>query len=152
MSSTLDSEILDSDILPRADWSHPDYIFENDESWTLSLKKCYNKFPEEQVTESLRFVYDHDTTDEIRVKTAAAEKAFVYFMEKYDSCQIEHPNPERHREMIHSRANLFFCCLRTYHPLTIHYKCKISRDIIRLKRYTDVLLAEALLNGELFMD
>ena len=38
MSSTLDSEILDSDILPCADWSHPDYIFEDNESWMLSLK------------------------------------------------------------------------------------------------------------------
>ena len=67
MSSTPNSEILDSDILPRADWSHPYYIFENDESWTLSLKKCYNKFPEDQVTQLLRFVYDHDTTDQICV-------------------------------------------------------------------------------------
>ena len=112
-------EVLDGDILPETDWSLPDFTFEDNESWTKSLKKCYNIFPHNEMAK-FEFVFTHDSVEQIYVKTSAAEKALAFFMKKYDNWKTKHPNDPKHREMMFSQANKFFCCLRTFHPLTLH--------------------------------
>ena len=119
----INMEIVDSDIPQGTDWSSADYMFEDTHSWSDSLLRCYVRPPIDQF-KKYKFVYEPDTLKQIEVKTKAAEHALKYVQEKYDSRHATKNANTRHRELFFARANYFFCCLRTFHPLTLHCKCE----------------------------
>ena len=115
-------EVSDSDLVSEPDWSSSLYLHEDKETWSKSLEKCYVKVPSD--FRHFSFVFDPDTTDQISVKTKAAESAISFVMENYDKKFANGQSNEMHREVLNSRVTKFFCCLRTYHPLTLHLKVR----------------------------
>ena len=122
MSSTALPEVSDADFVDHPDWSSSLYINEDKATWTKSLEKCYVKLPND--FKHFPFVLDPDTSDQMSIKTNAAENAINFMMDNYDKKYDDGGNNSQHREMLQSRVNKFFCCLRTYHPLTLHLKVK----------------------------
>ena len=122
MSTTPLAEVSDADFVDQPDWSSSLYIYEDKTSWAKSLEKCYVKLP--NAFKHYPFVLDPDTHDQMSIKTNAAENAINFIMDSYDKKFDDAENYEKYREMLHSRANKFFCCIRTYHPLTLHLKVK----------------------------
>ena len=116
-------DVNPNDFVEEVDWSSTRFLFEDAAAWKESLDLCYVA-PPTSVFNQHSFVYEPDTVEQIKVKTAAAEEALRFFMSKYDKKYDNGSSNMTHRNMAYSRASYFFCCLRTFHPLTLHLKVK----------------------------
>ena len=111
----------DSDKLEPAVWDDPLYVYEDKDSWNESLLRCYSKKKTPKDLSKCHFVQTPDSAEERGVKNKAAQTALKYVMSLYDHSQKEGKQLPP-RDIYFARANLFFCCLRTFHPLTLHMK------------------------------
>jgi len=69
-------------------------------------------------------MFKPDTSEQLHIKTVAAEKEMQFVMDEYDKNLLSLLDNDSRHQMFPSRANYFFCCIRSFHPLTMHLKVK----------------------------
>ena len=124
----VDFEVEACDVVDDVDWDNDDYNVTDQQKWVDSVYRCYDYPPKDQnkkdVLKKYRFCFTPDTEEQREVKTAAAQEAVAFVMDEFDKEYDEVPLTETLRGAIYSQADRLFCCLRTFHPLTLHLKCR----------------------------
>ena len=113
-----------SNIEPYPEWDSETYALNNDDQWSDSLTRCYDRQPKDNQLQTYKFVFTQDTSEQFNVKTEAAKVALEYVMEKFDANYKNDHNYQNYRILFYARMYHFFGCLRTFHPLTMHMKTK----------------------------
>ena len=108
-------------VIPAPDWNGKPFKIQNQKDWWDSVHRCYTNLPKETL-KRFKFVYKMDTEEQTEVKTKAAVHAYSWVMDKFDE-EFSDIECDDVRAMVESQADYFFCCLRTFHPITMH--CKV---------------------------
>ena len=105
------------------DWRDNQFKIKNEAEWRESVHKCYTKVPKETL-QRFKFVYNMDTEEQQDVKSQAAIHAYHWVLDEFDKDFSQASNRDEVKSMLESQVNYFFCCLRTFLPITTH--CKVD--------------------------
>jgi len=114
-------------IFPMVEWDDDSLKFESNKEWIESLERCYSRPPYDEL-KRYKFVYKPDGVQQREIKSKAAENALTFLMSKYDLDYEKDPNYSTQRPIFYGQMYYFFSCLRSFHPLTMHTKCKDFKD------------------------
>ena len=106
-------------VVPPPDWNKNVFRATTQDDWCASIHRCYDNLPKEAL-KKFKFVYTMDTDKQWEIKTDAAYHALSFILDKFDEDYACALDSEKYRRALQTQAEHYFCCLRTFHPLTMH--------------------------------